>query len=161
MQLVVPATRIREVLREMDNGASGAHFGINETLSKIRESFYWVRWREDVESCLKDLRSCSDRRREQVQEVCQKLKGYHDGLQEKLPSVHEMLHHKNRVASGRMKTRYDLRDNSVEFQTGDLEWLYNPQRRNGRFPKLSPDWEGAYIFENEDCSLRPPHEVGQ
>ena len=39
------------------------------------------------------------------------VKGYHDGLQEKLPSVHEMLHHKNRMASGTMKTRYDLRDN--------------------------------------------------
>ena len=43
------------------------------------------------------------------------IKSYHDGLQEKLPSVHEMLHHKNRVVSGRMKTCYDIRDNSVRF----------------------------------------------
>ena len=26
------------------------------------------------------------------------VKGYHDGLQEKLPSVYELLHHENRVA---------------------------------------------------------------
>ena len=41
------------------------------------------------------------------------VKGYHDGLQEKLPS-------------GRMKTRYDL--NSVRLQEEDMMWLYNPQR---------------------------------
>ena len=53
------------------------------------------------------------------------VKGYHDGLQEKLPSVHEMLHHKNRVASGGMETRYGLKDNSVGFQAKYLVWLYN------------------------------------
>ena len=51
---------------------------------------------------------------------------YEDGLQEKLRSVYEMLHHKNRVASGRMKTRYDLRDNSRGFQAGDWVWFFNP-----------------------------------
>ena len=53
------------------------------------------------------------------------VKGYHDGLQDKLPSVHEMLHHLNRMESGRRKTRYDLRDNSVGFQAGDLVWRIN------------------------------------
>ena len=65
-----------------------------------------------------------------------KVKGYDDGLQEKL--------YKDRVATGRMKTRYDLRDNSVGFQAGDLVWLYNPRRRNGCCQKLSSDWEGPY-----------------
>ncbi|KAJ3654332.1 hypothetical protein Zmor_013527 [Zophobas morio] len=40
MRLVVPATRIKEVLREMHNRSPGAHFGITKTLSKIRERFY-------------------------------------------------------------------------------------------------------------------------
>ena len=40
MQLVVPATRIKEVLREIHTGSSGARFGINKTLSKVRERFY-------------------------------------------------------------------------------------------------------------------------
>ncbi|KAJ3649656.1 hypothetical protein Zmor_021383 [Zophobas morio] len=50
----------------------------------------------------------------------------------------------NRAATGRMKTRYDFRDNLVGFQAGDLVWLYNPPRRNGCCPKLSSDWEGPY-----------------
>ena len=44
-----------------------------------------------------------------------KVKDYDDGLQEKLLSVHEMQHYKNRVASGRMKTRYDLKAKSVDL----------------------------------------------
>ncbi|KAJ3655230.1 hypothetical protein Zmor_014366 [Zophobas morio] len=55
-----------------------------------------------------------------------------------------MLHYQDRVTTGRMKTRYDLRNNSVGFQAGDLVWLYNPRRRNGRCPKLSSDWEGPH-----------------
>ena len=73
-----------------------------------------------------------------------KAKGYDDGLQEKLPRVYEMLHHQNRAATGRMKTRYNLWNNSVGFQAGDLVWLYNPRRRNGCCPKLSSDWKGPY-----------------
>ena len=89
------------------------------------------------------------------------VKGYHDGLQEKLPS-------------GRMKTRYDL--NSVRLQEEDLMWLYNPQRSKDCCPKLSSDWEDSYTFvtrindvvyrirqgqKTEDCSLRSPHELRQ
>ena len=47
MQLVVPAIRTKKVLQEMHNGGSGAHSGINKTLSEVRERFYWVRCRED------------------------------------------------------------------------------------------------------------------
>ena len=151
MQLVVPAIRTKKVLQEMHNGGSGAHSGINKTLSKVRERFYWVCCRKDVESWCKKCRSCAAvkrpkitaRRPMQSQNVSslfgrtagdragplpvteegnkyrKNVKGYHDGLQEKLPSIHEMLHHKNKVASGRMKIRYDLTDKSVEFQAGD------------------------------------------
>ena len=43
------------------------------------------------------------------------VKGYHhDGLEEKLPSVYEKLHHENSVASDRMETRYDLRNISIQ-----------------------------------------------
>ena len=70
--------------------------------------------------------------------------GNKEAKKEKLPSVHEMLRPKNGVASGRIRTCYDLRDNSVGFQAGDLVWLYNPRRRNGCCQKLSSDWEGPY-----------------
>ena len=39
MRMVIPTIRTKEVLREMHNGGSGAHFGINKTLSKVRERF--------------------------------------------------------------------------------------------------------------------------
>ncbi|KAJ3643584.1 hypothetical protein Zmor_026285 [Zophobas morio] len=47
------------VVREMHNESSGAHFGINKKLSKIRERFYWVRCRQDVESWCKKCRTCA------------------------------------------------------------------------------------------------------
>ena len=56
---MVPATRSKEVLREMHNGGSGAHFGMNKTLSKVRERFYWVRCREDVENWCKKCTTCA------------------------------------------------------------------------------------------------------
>ena len=31
-------------------------------------------------------------------------------------------------AGDRMKTRYDIRSNSVDFEEGDQVWLYNPKR---------------------------------
>ena len=93
-------------------------------------------------------------------------------MKKKLLGLNETVRHKIRVASDRMKTYYDLKDNSVEFQAGDLVWLYNPRRRKGRCPKLLPDWEGPYTIvrrinknstraddENEDCSFRPSHEI--
>ncbi|KAJ3655381.1 hypothetical protein Zmor_014514 [Zophobas morio] len=43
----------------MHNWSSGAHFRINKTLSKIREIFYWVRCRQDVESWCKKCRTCA------------------------------------------------------------------------------------------------------
>ena len=56
-----------------------------------------------------------------------------------------MLRRKNRMTNGRIKTRYDLQDNSVESQARDLVWLYNPRRSNSCCPKLSSDWEGRCI----------------
>ena len=54
---------------------------------------------------------------------------YVDDLKENLLGVHETVRHKIRVAIDRMKTRYDLKANSVAFQAGDLAWLYILRRR--------------------------------
>ena len=81
---------------------------------------------------------------EEENKYTKKVTGYDDGLQEKLPSVYEILHHQNRMATGRMKTRYDPRDNSIRFQTGDLMWFYNPRRRKGSCLNMFR-WESPYI----------------
>ena len=49
MRLVIPRCRVSKVLQEVYNGVSGGHFGINKTLTKIRERFYWISSRQDVE----------------------------------------------------------------------------------------------------------------
>ncbi|MFG1588281.1 integrase zinc binding domain-containing protein, partial [Staphylococcus aureus] len=40
-----------EVLEELHGGISGGHLGINKTITKVRERFYWLHLRDDVEDC--------------------------------------------------------------------------------------------------------------
>ncbi|GBL92957.1 hypothetical protein AVEN_54607-1 [Araneus ventricosus] len=56
-QLILPKSRIQEVLRETYDNASGGHFGVMKTLSKTREIFYWHRlcaiekWCRECHAC--------------------------------------------------------------------------------------------------------------
>ncbi|UYV74060.1 K02A2.6-like [Cordylochernes scorpioides] len=59
MQLVGPKIQVPNVLREIHDGVSGAHFGINKTLKKVRERFYWVYYHEDVERWCKECDRCA------------------------------------------------------------------------------------------------------
>ncbi|UYV64922.1 K02A2.6-like [Cordylochernes scorpioides] len=59
MQLVVPKVQVPNVLRDIHDGVSGAHFGINKTLKKVRERFYWVYYHEDVERWCKECDRCA------------------------------------------------------------------------------------------------------
>ena len=55
-QLVVPRNYINTVLDEAYQFPSGAHFGVNKILQKIRKRFYWASCKNDVENW---CRSCS------------------------------------------------------------------------------------------------------
>jgi hypothetical protein len=59
MQLVLPKCRVKEVLQEIHGGTSGAHFGVNKTLGKIRERFYWVNARNDIETWCRKCATCA------------------------------------------------------------------------------------------------------
>ncbi|GBN72127.1 hypothetical protein AVEN_274870-1, partial [Araneus ventricosus] len=48
-QLILPKTRIQEVLRETHDSGNGGHFGVMKALSKTRERFYWDRLRKMVQ----------------------------------------------------------------------------------------------------------------
>ena len=48
------------------------------------------------------------------------------------------------VNSDQTKAKYDRQANAVSFKEGEQVWLYNPQRKKGRSPKLQKDWEGPY-----------------
>ncbi|GBM15589.1 Transposon Ty3-I Gag-Pol polyprotein [Araneus ventricosus] len=61
-QLILPKSRIQEVLRETHDSASGGHFGVMKTLSKTRERFYWDRLRADVEKWCRECHACGSRK---------------------------------------------------------------------------------------------------
>jgi endoribonuclease Dicer len=53
-----------------------------------------------------------------------------------------------KLASDRMKTRYDKLANSAGYQEGDMVWFYRPIRTKGKSPKLQSSWEGPYKVVN-------------
>ena len=59
MQTVIPRSRTTEILDEMHGGPSGGHLGVNKTLDKTRERFYWLHVREDVESWCRRCNTCA------------------------------------------------------------------------------------------------------
>lgn len=58
-QLVVPRTRVEEILQALHNGTGGGHFGRRKTLEKVRARFYWPGLREDVEDWCLRCRDCA------------------------------------------------------------------------------------------------------
>ncbi|GBM73447.1 Transposon Ty3-G Gag-Pol polyprotein [Araneus ventricosus] len=69
---------------------------------------------------------------------------YMKNLEARLESVHAFARERIKLASERMKTRYDSRATHHHFKEGDLVWMYNPKRRRGLSPKLQQNWEGPY-----------------
>ncbi|GBL92230.1 Transposon Ty3-I Gag-Pol polyprotein [Araneus ventricosus] len=69
---------------------------------------------------------------------------YMKNLETRLESVHAFARERIKLASERMKTRYDSRATDHHFKEGDLVWMYNPKRRRGLSPKLQQNWEGPY-----------------
>ena len=80
-----------------------------------------------------------------VPELPSVIEDYVSELQEKLEEIHQFARVRMRVASDRMKRRYDIGTSRAVFDVRDAVWLYNPKRRKGVSPKLSCDWEGPYL----------------
>ncbi|XP_019888240.1 uncharacterized protein LOC109611168 [Ooceraea biroi] len=49
LQIIVPRGRIAEILEEAHDSPTGGHFGVNKTLAKIRQRYYWATCKSDVE----------------------------------------------------------------------------------------------------------------
>jgi hypothetical protein len=58
-QVVIPRSKVKEVRTEMHGGPSGGHFGISKTLDKVRQRYYWLHSRDDVESWCQQLAEAS------------------------------------------------------------------------------------------------------
>ncbi|PNF17535.1 hypothetical protein B7P43_G16461 [Cryptotermes secundus] len=61
-----------------------------------------------------------------------------------LHDIHDYARRHLKLASDRMKTRYDKLANSAGYDEGDRVCLYRPTRRKGKSPKLQASWEGPY-----------------
>ncbi|CAK1596609.1 unnamed protein product [Parnassius mnemosyne] len=57
--MVVPKAKVLDVLQLYGNGCSGGHLGVKRTLLKIRERFYWVHCRDNVEDWYRKCTSCA------------------------------------------------------------------------------------------------------
>ena len=70
---------------------------------------------------------------------------YAERLRASIATVHDFARDHQQAGSQRMKRRYDIRSEAFTFRKGGLVWLYNPQRKKGKSPKLSRPWEGPYV----------------
>jgi hypothetical protein len=63
-----------------------------------------------------------------------------------LHNIHDYAHQHLKLASDRMKTRYDNAATCTGYHEGDRVWLYRPTCTKRKSPKLQSPWEGPYTI---------------
>lgn len=63
-------------------------------------------------------------------------------IQDRLETAHAFARRQQEEAGVRQKRNYDVRAKGRHFTPGELVWVYNPQRKKGRCPKLDSKWVG-------------------
>jgi hypothetical protein len=58
-QTVLPRSKVKDMLIELRDGPSGSHLGINKTPTKVRQSFYWLQARSDIEKWCRQRDACA------------------------------------------------------------------------------------------------------
>jgi hypothetical protein len=61
-----------------------------------------------------------------------------------LYDIHNYAHQHQKLASDRMKTRYDKLANCGGYHEGDEVWFFRPTHTKGKSPELQSSWEGPY-----------------
>jgi hypothetical protein len=61
-QVVIPGSKVKEVLTEMHAGPSGGHFGVSKILDKVKQRYYWLQSRDDVRRWRQQCETCATRR---------------------------------------------------------------------------------------------------
>jgi hypothetical protein len=69
---------------------------------------------------------------------------YATDLVDHLHDIHNYARQHLKLASDRMKTRYDKLAKSAGYHEGNRVWLYRPTRTKGKSPKLQSSWDGPY-----------------
>jgi hypothetical protein len=61
-QVVIPRSKVKDVLTEMHGGPSGGHLGVNKTIDKVRQRYYWLHSRDNVERWCPQCDNCAANR---------------------------------------------------------------------------------------------------
>jgi hypothetical protein len=48
-QIVLPLSRVKDMLTELHSGLSGGHLGVNKILNKVQKRYYCLQARSDIE----------------------------------------------------------------------------------------------------------------
>ncbi|KAJ8932554.1 hypothetical protein NQ318_004708 [Aromia moschata] len=165
-QLVLPKARIHQVLEELHSSPSGGHFGVTRTLARVRDRFYWVNCRRDVEEWCKRCDLCSAKKgpntRSRGKMVHRRKSGtilpeFVEDLRERMDRIHQFAREKLKIHSDKMKQRLDTTSTETAFKPGDAVWLYAPKRTKGKKSKASEQL-GRPVHHNKE-NQRPglPH----
>lgn len=99
LQLLLPKSLVEEVLQQMHDSQTGGHFGV----AKVRERFYWLRCRGDVENWCRRCDTSASRKGPKTRSRG-KLKAYNVGAPFERIAVHVM----GPLRMTEKKNRYDL-----------------------------------------------------
>lgn len=58
-QIILPKSRITEVMKEFHKGTSGGHFGVSKTMEKVKERCRWLHYKSDVEEWCRNCNTCA------------------------------------------------------------------------------------------------------
>ena len=61
-QLILPKSLRTEVLQQLHDTQTAGHLGVAKTLSRVRERFYWVQCRRDVQEWCRNCDLCAQKR---------------------------------------------------------------------------------------------------
>ena len=62
MQQLIPLSLRPQILQELHEGVTGGHLGMDKTLAKLKERFYWPRHYNDVKNWCHNCHSCAQRK---------------------------------------------------------------------------------------------------
>ncbi|KAJ8953535.1 hypothetical protein NQ317_018314 [Molorchus minor] len=162
-----------ETHHDLEKGGTEADMGRNCTIFPVLKS-YWAQWNSlDLnDGCLKRVLENGEGKEDRRQIVVPKTRfgcppgedvageDYVTTLRRRMDDIHDQVRSNIQSASDRMKETYDIGAQNDGYQSGDLVWLYNPQRRRGLSPKLQTLWEGPYEVLARINDVVYSHRVG-
>ena len=72
-QIIVPLSERREILKECHDSKTSGHLGVNKTLQRVRDRFYWTGLQSDVRSYVIGCTQCRKRKNRSAGKSCMKL----------------------------------------------------------------------------------------